>query len=231
MFHGKDWLPTSRTGQLAMAKNWHSVLGTKGTQWQITAADVSELKDIIEDSDKALTKAMAGDRSAVVTARCKEAFDPMISFMRNMKKRKFFIPPLLNSDFVSLGLNPPGTTTTPIPPPTAQVIADITFPGIHLVELRNIRAVEGGLMPDPRSDYGVKMCWGIMGHPTPTDKFHLTEVPTSGHDLPHSKFRRRKKELFDFDGESGNTIYFCLRYENPRGEAGPFGPMLSAVIP
>jgi hypothetical protein len=28
-----------------------------------------------------------------------------------------------------------------------------------------------------------------------------------------------------------NTVYFCLRYENSKGEAGPFGPVLSAVIP
>jgi hypothetical protein len=44
-------------------------------------------------------------------------------------------------------------------------------------------------------------------------------------------FTRRKRERFDFDGESGNTVYFCLRYENSKGEAGPFGPLLSAVVP
>jgi hypothetical protein len=31
--------------------------------------------------------------------------------------------------------------------------------------------------------------------------------------------------------ESGNTVYFCLRYENSEEGQGPFGPMLSAVIP
>ncbi|MDR2184295.1 MAG: hypothetical protein LBO80_01305 [Treponema sp.] len=38
-------------------------------------------------------------------------------------------------------------------------------------------------------------------------------------------------ESSDFDGESGNTVYFCLRYENSKGEAGPFGPVFSAVVP
>jgi hypothetical protein len=26
-------------------------------------------------------------------------------------------------------------------------------------------------------------------------------------------------------------VYFCLRYENPKGQTGPFGPILKAVIP
>jgi hypothetical protein len=214
-----------------MAKNWQSVLVTKAVAWDVVVTAKKALEDTTGAADTALAKAMSIERNDTINMQCKEAFNALIAVMRDMKKRYFLKPPLLDSDFVSLSLNPPGAPSTPIPAPTAQVIADLTFPGVHLVELRNIRAVEGGIMPDPRSDYGVKMCWGIMGHPTATDKFHLTAVPVSGHDLPHSRFRRRKRELFDFDGESGNTIYFCLRYENPVGEAGPFGPMLSAVIP
>jgi hypothetical protein len=54
----------------------------------------------------------------------------------------------------------------------------------------------------------------------------------SGEELPHSRFTRRKKELFDFPQEDrGKTIYFCVRYENAKGEPGPWGPIFSAVIP
>jgi hypothetical protein len=35
---------------------------------------------------------------------------------------------------------------------------------------------------------------------------------------------------YGFTGKSGNTAYFCLHYKNSKGEAGPFGPALSAVI-
>jgi hypothetical protein len=59
-----------------------------------------------------------------------------------------------------------------------------------------------------------------------------SSVTTAGEDLPHSKFTRRKKERFDFPAEdSGKTAYFCVRYENAKGESGPWGPMFSAVIP
>ncbi|MDR2758488.1 MAG: hypothetical protein LBB78_03820 [Spirochaetaceae bacterium] len=139
--------------------------------------------------------------------------------------------PVTNEDRTAMGIRNKDTIPTPIPPPEAQAEADLTFPGVHLVEVANIRAVKGGTAPDLRSDYGVRIYYGFSGSATEKYRFRLAGEPKSGGDLPYSVFTRRKKERFDFDGESGNTVYFCLRYENPRGQTGPFGPMLSAVIP
>jgi len=36
--------------------------------------------------------------------------------------------------------------------------------------------------------------------------------------------------LVTADGESGNTVYFCLRYENAKGFGGPFGHIFKTVI-
>jgi hypothetical protein len=68
----------------------------------------------------------------------------------------------------------------------------------------------------------------------PSGRHRISAPPETGEDLPHSVFTRKKKYRFDFDGDSGRTVYFCLKYENGKGgEAGegPFGPILSAVIP
>jgi hypothetical protein len=98
------------------------------------------------------------------------------------------------------------------------------------VELRKIRPVAGN-PPGAASDYGVRIYWGLTGAPTEKYRFRVTETPKSGYDLPNSRYTRRKRENFDFDGESGNRVYFCMRYENNKGGEGPFGPILSAVIP
>jgi hypothetical protein len=215
-----------------MAKNWISVLNRKAQKWGIPSDVEVALEGLMEKAQDALAEAMSSERTAVITTRCKTAFDALIAKMRDVKKRYFLQPPLMDEDLVSLELSPPDTTPTPIPPPTAQAEADLTFPGIHLVELKQIRPVAGsGSAPDGKSDYGVRVFWGLTGPTGDADKFRVTGVPISGNDLPHSKFTRRHKELFDFDGESGNTVYFCLRYENPKGDAGPFGPMLKAVVP
>ena len=203
-------------------------------QWGVPTIVIDELEELAQGADAALTAAKnEATRTPVATARCKTAFDALIAKMRDTKKRYFLTPPLVDADYVALGLKPHDTKPTPVPAPTAQVEADITFPGIHLVELKNIRAV-AGIAPDSRSDYGVRIYYGFTGPATERRKFRVNEPPKSGNDLPDSVFTRRKKEFFDFDGESGNTVYFCLKYENAKGGKsgeGPFGPMLKAVVP
>jgi hypothetical protein len=45
-------------------------------------------------------------------------------------------------------------------------------------------------------------------------------------------FTRKPKHEFDFPEEDrGKSVYFCLRYENSKGDPGPWGPLLHAVIP
>jgi hypothetical protein len=100
-----------------------------------------------------------------------------------------------------------------------------------MVELRKIRPVANLERPDPRSDYGVRIYYGFSGPANDRYPFRLDKPLKTGRVLPYSIFTRKQKERFDFDGESGNTVYFCLRYENSKGQAGPFGPVLQAVIP
>jgi hypothetical protein len=86
----------------------------------------------------------------------------------------------------------------------------------------------------PEADYGVRIFWGIMGEASAKDKFRITAPPLVGDDLPHSTFTHRKKFRFDFEGDSGKTVWFALRYENAKGGKkgeGPFGPFFSAIIP
>jgi hypothetical protein len=64
----------------------------------------------------------------------------------------------------NMDIAPIDDTKTPVPKPDNQVEADLTFPGIHLVELAKIRPASG-TPPDPRSDYGVRIYFGFSGPP------------------------------------------------------------------
>ena len=191
-----DWLPHRREQQIAMAKNWYTVLHRAGTAWGIPPTVASDLAGLYQDAGDMLEDALSNARTAVITARCNELFHKLTAKMRDIKKRYFHTPPLDEANYAELGLKEPDTVATPIPPPTAQAEADLTFPGIHLVELKNIRPVAGAA-PDGRSDYDVRVFWGLTGPASGTDKFRVTDAPKSGNDLPHSQFTRRRKELFD----------------------------------
>jgi hypothetical protein len=219
-----------------MARNWISIINAPvdPPNWGIPPASITELITLFDAAQDIFLKIQSEtERTKVVTAQCNAAFEAQGDAMRVMKARFFHVPPLTEADLVSLGLKP-ASPPSPIDTPEAQPEADLAFPGIHLVELRRIRPVAGGIVPDPRSDYGVRIHYGLTGEPTQAYRFRVTGTPKTGDDLPKSLFTRRKRELFNFDGESGQRVYFCLQYENPSGGEkgkGPFGPMLSAVIP
>jgi hypothetical protein len=56
--------------------------------------------------------------------------------------------------------------------------------------------------------------------------------PTGVAALVNSSFDTRTPFTLEFDdAERGHTVYFCLRWENTRGEKGPWGEIVSAIVP
>jgi hypothetical protein len=83
-----------------------------------------------------------------------------------------------------------------------------------------------GTTIDTSADYGYRIYYGIL------PPGGATSEQAAGPDLPHGKFTKRRKELFDFPSDdSGKTAYFCIRYENAKGQGNPWGPVFFAVIP
>jgi hypothetical protein len=141
-------------------------------------------------------------------------------------------PPVTDADRLAMAIPNHDAVSTPVPPPTTQVEADILLPGIHLVELKIKPLSQLAHDSTARSDYGVRIYYGILGDVTATDKFRLAAPPASGDDLPHSVFTRKHKHEFDFPEEDrGKAVYFCLRYENSKGDAGTLGPILHGIVP
>jgi hypothetical protein len=76
----------------------------------------------------------------------------------------------------------------------------------------------------------------ITGQPSSirlADGVHiLSEPPKSPADLPDSFFTQRKKDIIEFPPEaSGKLCYLSLRFETKPGAKGPWGDMISTVVP
>jgi hypothetical protein len=146
MAKSSDWFPHSMEKILEMARNWLGVLATKATSWNIPAQAVQDLTAKKTAAENLFTQDTSTDQTKTITAQCKAAFADLEAFMRDFKRRYFLIPLLVDADLVSLDLKPQDRTPTTEGDPTAQPEADLTFPGVHLVELKNIRPV-GGAQP------------------------------------------------------------------------------------
>ena len=215
-----DWIASTRDGRLAMAKSWKLRINYS-PGWNIPADTVSKLSTAIDVAEVAL-KIPAGERNPVSNAKLKDAFDELTAVMRDIKKRYFFAPPLENADFAALDLRIKDTEPTAVAKPLGEAEADIEYLGKRVMQL-HIKHIEG-TPTDDKADYGYKIYFGIYSD--------SDTQPASGEDLTKSKFTRRKKQLFEFTpADSKKTAYFCIRYENSKGETGPWGPMFSALIP
>ena len=216
-----DWLPFNRNEQLAMGKNWFRILGTKAEAWSVPEFRVTKLSAVVNtaESENVLP---AGERNPVSNARLRTAFRELTAVMRDIKKRYFYNPPLTDADLLSLGLKPKDTEPTPVADPTGMAEASIAFPG--RTQLRIYIKHVGEKEKDARVNYGCRIYYGLYAaDATP---------PATGNDLRESRFTRRKKELFTFEPkDTGKIAYFCIRYENSKGKAGPWGMLTSALIP
>jgi hypothetical protein len=73
----------------------------------------------------------------------------------------------------------------------------------------------------PHGVHGAEIRWAI-----------LAEAPASVDELVHSSFDTHTPLTLTFDeNERGKTVYFCLRWENTRGEKGPWSEIVYAIIP
>lgn len=131
-------------------------------------------------------------------------------------------PNVTTIDREQLGLGMRDLIPTPVGDPVGLVTATVKYVNKGALKL-SIRHVEGSPY-DKRANYGVKIAYGIFPFDVP--------VPDDVNMLTNSVFVRRKNELFIFDSkDSRKTACFCLRYENSKGRAGQWCPVISAVIP
>ena len=246
MSNTKDWLPSRRADQLTMAKNWLTIFDevvtpgtvpvTKSTEWGIPADPIAGLHTAIEAADAVLVLAQSKEtRTEVVSQACKTAFEALVKVMRDIKARHFFVPPLSDADLVSLGLKPKDTIPSHIGPPVCQVGIITFYPGKNLIGYR-LEPLPGHNLDD-RADYGFAFHYGVLppGGATPEqqmEKQYLMREPQSPEELSKSHFSRRRKDVLTLPYEtSGMRLYACVRYENQKGDVGPWGPVVNAVIP
>ena len=112
-------------------------------------------------------------------------------------------------------------TPTPVPVPTARATASITYKDSCVLQLNIHHVLES---EKKHAEYGVRIFSGVYADDQPR--------PLTGKDLPDSMFSRRKQITVVYQPEQqGLRVFFCIRFENSKCEAGPWGPMIAAIIP
>jgi hypothetical protein len=204
-----------------MARDWKAVMTAGAAVWNIPAGALTEFNGLFQAAEGALETAQnETTRTPVTTAQCRAAFEALTDTMRDIKRRYFLEPPLVDADIISLGLKPRDTIHTLSGTPTAQVTIETYLVGRHELGIK-IVYVTGN--PQDAANKGYRV-W-----------YHVPQAgdapPSSPADLRESFYTKRKRDLMEFAFEdSGKTAYFAVQVEN-EGKKGPWGPVVSALIP
>ena len=225
----KNWLPGKRADLIEMALSWCGFLSKAPVQTvlhlQQTAVDAFSDKTQLLIT---LNETPRGARTPAFNAEIRAAEKDLAATMSDIKMRHLFIPPLTEANFITLGLRPKDRIPTSVNAPTMTAEADLTFPTIGRVELHHIRP--SGNIADTRTSYGVRIYYGVLGADDGSPS-RITAPPATGANLPQSVFTRKNRYIFDFPAERGKHAFFCIRYENSKGQAGPWGTILEAFVP
>lgn len=125
-----------------------------------------------------------------------------------------------DADRVAMSLPIHSTVHTPTPVPATYPEVEIDSSvirrlGIHFKDNGKERKAK------PAGVHGAEIKWAILSAP-----------PASVGELVNSTFDTHTPCILEFEeNQRGATVYICLRWENTRGEKGPYGEIVSAIVP
>jgi hypothetical protein len=154
-------------------------------------------------------------RTKVNSAQLQEAREEFEPLLRQLIQMLKVSPMVSKSDLVDMGLTPRhegAGTLSPVATDSPPYRVETPRPFQVILHFDH----------KPHGQHGVEILWLLLEKPANV----LIK------DLVHSSFDTRTPYHFDLDdSHRGQHLYFALRWENTRGEKGPWTPVDTVVVP
>ncbi|MDR1116189.1 MAG: hypothetical protein LBL33_08625 [Tannerella sp.] len=159
-------------------------------------------------------------RTRVITFTKNEKRETYEKILRILVQLLKYNQRITDENRTAMGIVMRNTTGTPVKAPKTrpEFIIDTSTIRRLIIAFWNLT---GRSKAKPHGVHGAEIRWAILDHP-----------PVSVEELVHSSFDTHSPFELAFDeSERGKTVYICLRWENTRGEKGPWSEIVKAVIP
>jgi hypothetical protein len=219
----KDYLPEKDKDFLVWSKNFLANLSQ--IRYNVSFPDSEYLKLSTECNDFE-QKLEASENPATRTSVTVEAKNIARKLLRinlrvDVKAYLTFNPSVTDDDRKAMGLPVHKTTRTPskVADKAPDTDVDTSVPGrvtVHFFEKSGSHK-----RAKPEGQHCIEMIWIISDTP-----------PAKWEDLIHSIVDTNSPVTLSFENDQrGKTLYFALRWENTRGEKGPWTEIQSTIIP
>jgi hypothetical protein len=219
----RDYLPKNDRTFLTWITTFLNYLTTSLTRFGFPQTEVTKLTTQKQSFETKLNAAENPATRTKLTIELKnEARKELETTVRvDVKGYITYNPAVNDGDRTSMGLPIHKTTHTPAAIATTYPDYDIDSSVIRRLKINFFDQGKKKSKAKPAGQRGAIIRWVISDVP-------IVNVA----DLIHSAFDSHTPFTLEFEGdERGKTVYFCLCWENTRGERGPWSEILSAVIP
>jgi hypothetical protein len=128
-------------------------------------------------------------------------------------------PEVSDEDRLTMGIPIYSKKPAPAPVPASFPVVEIDTSHTRQLTLR-LRNAETGKRAKPKGALGAELRWHVGDAP-----------PESVENFSRSMMVTHGSHTFSFDHEQrGKPLYFCLRWQNTRGQNGPWTEIISAVV-
>jgi hypothetical protein len=216
-----DYIPHSDGAFLEWAKTLIAYATAHETAFNVPAGTLTPIQGQLTAYETAFETAQNPNRGKVDVLTKNETKAVLETALRGFIKAYIsYNPAVTDADKENMGLPLRDTTRTPTPAPS-------TIPELELDSsiIRRVSVIFKDSGSDKRGKpagvHGIELRWSL-----------LEAVPTSVEDLKNSAFDTASPYTFSFDeADRGKALYICPRWENNKGDKGPWGEIVKAIIP
>jgi hypothetical protein len=219
----RDYIPSNDGAFLDWAKNLITDTTAHVTEWHIEAAALAALQPLLTAFETAFTAFKSPNHGKEDTLNKNDARDALKAAIRSFVKANLLYNPVLTSaDRDRIGIPIHDNKRSPVPPPSTYPEGEVDTSMMRqlTVHVRDAGSTSKG---KPDKVHGVEIRWDIRDI-----------APVDPEELTRSAFSTRSSHTLHFSGEDeGKRVYFCLRWENNKGDEGkgPWGAIFSAIVP
>ncbi|GHU57074.1 hypothetical protein FACS189442_5990 [Spirochaetia bacterium] len=216
-----DYIPRSDEQFLMWAKNLVTYASPKLAAFNIPSGALAPIQTELTAYETAFTAASDPNRGKVDVLTKDKTRDALKTSLRAFVKAYLaYNPAVSDADKENIGLPLHDGTRTPSPAPTTIPELELDSSVIRQISV-HFKDAGSDKRGKPTHVHGVELRWALLNNP-----------PSSVEDLTKSAFDTASPYTFTFDeAERGKALYICPCWENGKGDKGPFGEIVKAIIP
>jgi hypothetical protein len=215
-----DYIPQKDSKLVAWSDNFYHTVSDNATKWEIPADEIAALKTADAAFAAVYLQADSPIRDSIIVKEKNAARKALVDKIREMTRFRLQNPVITEADRTRLGITVRDVDPTNIPVPGTRPNLDIRVIDFRRLEIQ-FHDMDSESKAKPYGVNGAVINYALLDTP-----------PDSTDALAHSVLATRTPHILEFtEAERGKTVYIAMRWQNEKGQKGPWSEIESAIVP